>query len=52
MMSDLDWQDLKVRFYDYFYAAKRLGFYVPELEQQEKSLIECCPHLKKEDDMK
>ena len=51
-MSDLDWEDLQRRFYDYFYAARRLGFYVPELQRQEKSLMECCPYPKKEDDMK
>ena len=52
MMSDLDWEDLQRRFYDYFYTARRLGFYVPELQRQEKSLMECCPYPKRKDDVK
>ena len=52
MMSDLDWEDLQRRFYDYFYTARRLGFYVPELQRQEKSLMECCPYPRRKDDVK
>ena len=52
MMSNLDWEDLQRRFYDYFYTARRLGFYVPELQQQEKSLMECCPYPQGKDDVK
>ena len=51
-MSNLDWEDLQRRFHDYFYTARRLGFYVPELQQQEKSLMECCPYPQRKDDVK
>ena len=51
-MSNLDWEDLQRRFYDYFYTARRLGFYVPELQRQEKSLMECCPYPRRKDDVK
>ena len=51
-MSNLDWEDLQRRFYDYFYTARRLGFYVPELQRQEKSLMECCPYPRRKDDVR
>lgn len=42
-MKNLDWIQLESKFYDFLAVASRLGFYVPELRQMERSLWECQP---------
>ena len=42
-MNNQQWSLLAKRFYEFKNEADPLGFYVPELEGMERSLLECCP---------
>lgn len=48
-MKNLEWCELTKNFYAFKYVADKLDFYVPELQQMERSLEECRPFAADED---
>lgn len=51
-MTSLKWCLLAKKFFEFRNAAEPLGFYVPELEAMEKSLMECRPFGDDEETMR
>lgn len=48
-MTNLEWNVLAAKFYEFKNEANKFGFYVPELNNMEQSLEVMCPFRKTQD---